>query len=307
MRRLGARLKWGCVLHDVGRTSFEEQQRARPRERRLRLPADWREWLLPTLNRAIAAIGFVVLPRVEERMGDPALAAVCIGAGGTAIALTILVWYTTAMIRRELVADAVTALVLVPATSLASGIELADARFGGRSLNFLAATLAILAIFLITATIGSLGGSARGPLAQASVLPGALVIAACIGGASRFSSGTFWQGVSLAWMAAAALTLLIAFLPQARRTLIPTLGYAVFAIVMLYLGLASGSGESIEGAVAALAAAATALPGFMMILLGQGPRARAMPPFEPPDEPEQPSPRDPEGAPPLSRSTGEGE
>jgi hypothetical protein len=90
-------------------------------------------------------------------------------------------------------------------------------------------------------------------------------------------------------MIAAVMTLLIAFLPWARRTLVPTLGYAAFAIGMLYLGLASGSGESIDGAVAALAVAATALPGFMLAVLGHGqrvPRSHIMPVEEAPDGPQ---------------------
>jgi hypothetical protein len=225
----------------------DDAARPRFRQPRLRFPVDWRDWIVPTLGRAAAAIGFVLLPQVEARIGDAALAAVCLAVGAVAIALAFAVWYTTALVRRELIADAVSLMVLVPAAGVASGIELADARFGGRSLNFLAATLAILAIFCLSATIGSMGGSARGPVAQASALPAALVIAAVIGGAGRFSAGSLWQGVSLAWMTAAVLTLAMGVLPPARRVFVPTLGYAAFAIAMLFFGLASGSGASIAG------------------------------------------------------------
>lgn len=247
---------------------IDDAERPRFREPRLRFPVDWRDWIVPTLNRAAAAAGFVLLPQVEERIGGAALAAVCVATGAVAIGLALVVWYTAALFRRELVADAISLLVLVPAASVASGIELADARFGGRSLNFLAATLAIMAIFCLTATIGSMAGSARGPVAQTSALPAALVIAAVIGGASRFSGGNLWQGISLAWMVAALLTLATAVLPPTRRVFVPTLGYAAFAIGMLFLGLASGSGQSIAGSTAALAVTATVFAGFVLIILG---------------------------------------
>lgn len=279
-----ARDREGAVEPPTFETPVDDAARPRFREPRLRFPVDWRDWIVPTLGRAAAAAGFVLLPQVEARIGDAALAAVSVATGAVAIGLALVVWYTAALVRRELVADAVSLLVLVPAAGVASGIELADARFGGRSLNFLAATLAILAIFCLCATLGSMGGSARGPVAQASALPAALVIAAVIGGASRFSAGSLWQGVSLAWMAAAVLTLAMGVIPPARRLYVPTLGYAAFAVSMLFIGLASGSGASIAGSTAALAVAATAFAGVVLIILGPGQAAR-MPSAPPPVTP----------------------
>ena len=93
----------------------DDAARPRFRQPRLRFPVDWRDWIVPTLGRAAAAIGFVLLPQVEARIGDAALAAVCVATGAVAIALAFAVWYTTALVRRELIADAVSLMVLVPA------------------------------------------------------------------------------------------------------------------------------------------------------------------------------------------------
>ena len=244
----------------------DQRKRRRFQRSRLRLPVDWRDWLLPAVSRGAAAVGFGVFPRVQEQLGDAALAAIALMAGAFAIGLAVLVWYSTSLIRRELVVDAIFLIVLVPAVSVASGIELADARFGGRSLNFLAATLAILAIFSIGATIASWGGSARGSVAQASVVSGGLVIAAVIGGASRFSGADLWLGVSLAWMVGGAMTLVAALLPPAFRGITLTSVYTMFGLVMLYTGLA-GSGEPIEGSVATLAIMATVFPVLVLVAL----------------------------------------
>ena len=104
-------------------------------KRRL-LPRDWRDWALSALLRACAAFGFLLVPTVESRVGDAALALVCIAAGSAFAAVVGYRWYTTRQpLRVELIADGIALVVLVPALALAAGIQAADSRFGGRDEN----------------------------------------------------------------------------------------------------------------------------------------------------------------------------
>ena len=198
------------------------------------LPRDWRDWSLSALLRASAAMAFVLVPSFEARFGDASLAFVCVLAASGIAAVAGYRWYTTRQPPRvELIADALTLIVLVPALALAAGIQAADSRFGGRDENVVAATIAILLIFLIVTVVARAADGQRGRQVAIAVLPAALSIAATIGGGDRFASGDFWQGASLAWIVAGCATLVYGFFPRSAGVIILSGVYGVFAIVVL--------------------------------------------------------------------------
>lgn len=182
------------------------------------------------------------------------------------------VWYTLRTpVRRDLAADAVTLACLVPTIVVASGIQLADARFGGRAENVLAAMGAVAAVFAIVAFIGASERGAGFGFVALAALPAALSVAAIIGGTTVFAGGQTWQGLSLAWMAAAGATLVYLVIP-ASRGWVSIVVFAGFAAAMLTLPdrrVTASTQADLDVALLTVAAVAA-----IIVLIGFAPSGR---------------------------------
>ncbi len=201
-------------------------------------------------------------------MGDASLVAICVVLGTVAAIVAGLSWhYSGGTVRRELAADVVSLVLVVPIVAVAVSIQVADVRFGGRGNHFLASAIAVFFGYLIVVVVATFAGAIRDRTSQVAVLPAALVIAAVIGGAGRFSSANVWKGVSLAWILAAAATFMFALLPRNLRGFIVPAVYIVFAIVVLATS-SSADGESMIGASSAgLATALTIVVGVVLVAI----------------------------------------
>lgn len=269
-------------------------------KRRL-LPRDWRDWALSALLRACAALGFLLVPTVETRVGDAALAFVCIVAGSGFAAVVGYRWYTTRQpLRVELIADGIALVVLVPALALAAGIQAADSRFGGRDENVVAATIATLLIFLIVTVIARAVDSERGRQVAIALLPAALTFAATVGGGDRFASGEFWKGAALAWIVAGVTTLIYGLMPRSAGVIVLSGVYGVFAIVVLLTRETQTGFQDANQSMGWLAVAALLVVGGIIAVAAffagrppRAPRYAPMPPTPPNEGLVQGSWRDP--------------
>jgi hypothetical protein len=231
-------------------------------------PADWRVWLLSATARAGVATGFLLVPTVRVQLGDASLAALCLVlAGGLAAALAGHLYVARERARRDLAADAVAVVALVPAAIVAASIHGADDRFGGRTENALAALATATMIFAIVALVAR--ADERITFADASVgaLGGALTLAAVIGNTPRFASGDVWQALSLAWMVAAASSVVFAVSPDRLRAFIPVAVYASFSLVIVLLPADTPSQSVNTGSLPIMALIAT---GAIMLLIAPG-------------------------------------
>lgn len=251
-----------------------QQTAHRPRARRRRpLPADWPVLLVLAISRAVVAAGFVFVPAFRPRLGDATLTVITIGLALGVAAAAGGVWHVLRTpVRRDLLADVVTLTCLVPTIVVASGIQLADARFGGRAENVLAAMGAVAAVFAIVAFTGASEGGTRFGFVALAALPAALSVAAIIGGTTVFAGGQTWQGLSLAWMAAAGASLVYLVAPGARGW-VSILVFTGFAAAMLTLPdrrVTESSRADLDVALLTVAAVAA-----IVVVIGLAPSGRA--------------------------------
>ncbi len=234
------------------------------------LPPDWRVWLLSATARAGVATGFLLVPTVRLQLGDASLAVLCFVLAGCVVAtLAGHLYFVRERARRDLAADAIAVLALVPAAIVAASIQGADDRFGGRTENVLAALGAATMIFGIVAIVAR--ADHRITFADASLgsLGGALALAAIIGSSPRFSGGDVWQALSLAWMVAALSSLVFAMLPGRARALLPIAVYGTFSLAILLLPADTPNQSVNTSSLPAMALIAT---GAVMLLTAPGKR-----------------------------------
>lgn len=226
-----------------------------------------REGLGYGLIRALCAIGFGLAPGASERFGDAGLTLVAVGLAFLMVLIVAGLVRMGRSIEWRLLADAVTLFVLTPVLVTASGIEVADARLGGRSANFLAAAAATLLIYLIVVTVATRAGSDRTVAAQIGALPGALAITAILLGTNHFSAGALWRGLAISWMVAAAVTVL-AMLARARaRVAVAPAAFALFALGVIFLQSSSGDDRALSSESSGIAMAAAAVVAVILVVI----------------------------------------
>lgn len=237
-----------------------------PRRKRAPLgwPAPgWRERVVPAIARGFCAVVFGGFGAIAARFGDAALTVTSLGLAGFVAAIA----YVAVKMQAEftvgtLVADVI-ALAVLPATLwIASGVMVADAQFGGNAGHFVLSILAVLSLTLVILAVAAVVNISAPRRAALGGMAGAFSVIAIIGGGSRFSSGSLPDGMSLAWMAAAALTLADGIVnPRARDTL-RVVGVSAYAGIVVVLGMTDNSlvsgntSNSVVGVLVALVIAA---------------------------------------------------
>lgn len=228
---------------------------------------DMRDGLGYGLTRAICAIGFGVTPVVGDRFGDASLAVISAGLGLLVFAVVAALMRMGRSTEWRLVADALTLLVLIPVLATASGIEVADARLGGRTANFLAAAVATVLIYTIVVIVATKAGGDRNAATQIGALPGALSITAIFLGASYFSAGTLWRGLTVSWMVAAIVTVLAMFVSLRARVAVAPGAFALFAVAIVFLESTNEDGRTLSSESSAIAMGAAVVVAILLVLI----------------------------------------
>jgi hypothetical protein len=273
-------------LDDSKRRAFTPRP-ARKRRQRPALPkAQFNLWHLRQsfgigLARAGCAVGFGFVPALGSRFGDSALAVAAFVLALGVAGIVLLLYRSNRPIEWTLMADAVTLLVLVPVLASASGIEVADARFGGRSLNFLAAATAVVLLYVVIVVIATRGGQERNAGSQIGVLPGALSITAILLGTASFSAAAMWRGLAIAWMVAAIVTVIAVIVPQRYRLFVAPAAFLVFAAAIVLPDALRGEGTSLSTGSSAIAVVATGCVAAILVFI---PVSNSAPVNEPPPD-----------------------
>jgi hypothetical protein len=212
-------------------------------------------------------MAFATMPALDDRFGAATLALMCAAMAALCVGSVYLVRNADVGQTWPLIAtDALTLLLLVPVVAVASGIEVADAQLAGQADNFAASAVAVIAVTIIiglTATVLSFRSPSLGQLA---LLPATLIVAAAIAGADRFSAGTLAQGLSVAWMVAALLTLVEGLSGAHIRPLLPASGFSIFAIAVALISR-NGTAAHVSTTNAAIALIVTAIAGGVLLLV----------------------------------------
>lgn len=277
------------IPDDSGRRAFKPP---RQRRRRPRRPAsvqrdfslwDLREGFGYGLIRALCAVGFGFVPSFDARFGDASLAVVSSGLAMFVFAIVLLLLHAGRPAEWPLLADAVSLLVLVPVIITASGIEVSDARLGGRSTNFLAAAGAVILVYLIVVVIATRGGADRTASSQVGVLPGSLSIAIILLGTEHFSAGAIWRGLSIAWMVAAIATVTAMFVSMRARLFVAPAAFALVAIGVVVPDFLGDSERSLSSGSSGIAVLSTAVVASVLVLIPLRPRSPTSRPAPPVD------------------------
>lgn len=218
-----------------------------------------------TLTRAGIAVGLLATPIFEERFGSVALPLMCVGlAITTALIAAGMRSSTRTLAWTQPATDTITLLIVVPVAAIASSIELADARLGGGSGYFAAASAATLgATAIVALSAASLHTQSRSRHAI-SVLPTPLIVAAVIAGADRFSAGTLTQGLAISWLVAAAVTAIDVYSDDQVGALLAPLAFAAFVVIVLVVARAEPASQS-TATKSALALVTTAIAGVTLL------------------------------------------
>lgn len=219
-----------------------------------------------------------MVPGVSNRFGDAALVIVCLLLGAAVACAAAMIYRAGRPLEWQLLADAMTLVVLLPALITASGIEVADARYGGRGENFLAAAIALVLLYVVVTTVATRGWSELRTLGQTGAVPAAFSITIILLGTNHFSAGGMWRGLSVAWIVAAGVTMLTTLVPgRYRHWVVPT-SFMVFAVGVVLLN-ASSEGRALDSGTSTVAALATATVAAILILvpLLAPPTQRTMP------------------------------
>jgi hypothetical protein len=228
---------------------------------------DMRDGLGYGFTRATCAIGFGLTPFIGGRFGDASLAIISAGLGLLMLAIVAGLMRMGRSTEWRLVADAITLLVLVPLLATASGIEVADARLGGRSTNFLAAAGATVLIYAIVVILATKAGADRNAATQIGALPGALSITAILLGTSHFSAGALWRGLAVSWMVAAIVTAFAMFVSLRARISVAPLAFALFALAIVFLESSNDDGRTLSSESSAIAMGADAVVAVILVLI----------------------------------------
>lgn len=268
---------------DSKRRAFRPPKQRRPR-RRVSLPSPdlwrFRREIGIGVVRAACAVGFALYPGVAIRFADSALTVLSLIMGVGVAALVFLIYRAGRPIEWQMLADSTTLIVLMPVLITASAIEVADARFGGRGVNFLAAAAALVLLFLVVTTIATRGWADRRQEGQTGALPAAFSITIVLLGTNHFSAGGMWRGLSIAWMAAAVVTVLSGVVPARMRPLVVPVAFMLFAVGVVVVN-ASAAGRALSSGASAIAALAVASVAAILILAPLiGPALTSQPPPE---------------------------
>lgn len=254
---------------DSNRRAFRPPKRPRRTFQRPSIPApdlwQYRHGFGIALSRAACAIGFGMVPGVSNRFGDAALVVVCLLLGLAVSGAVAMLHRAGRPLGWQLIADAITLMVLLPALITASGIEVADARYGGRGENFLAAAAALVLLYVIVTTVATRGWSDLRITGQTGAAPAALSITIILLGTNHFSAGGMWRGLSIAWMVAAGVTLMVTLSPGRFRQFVVPGTFLAFAVGVVMLN-ASSDGRALSSGTSTVAALATAVVAAILIL-----------------------------------------
>lgn len=231
----------------------------------------------------MCAVGFGFVPGLERNLGESALTAVSWGLGLLLLGGIVLLRRAGRPIEWRIAADAISLLVLVPVLVMASSIEVADARLGGRSLNLLAAAVATLLVYLIVVTVATRAGADRTPASQIGALPGALAILIILLGTEYFAAGAAWRGLSIAWMVAAVASVVSTFVSVHARAIVAPVALALVAIGLLVPDFLGESERSLSAQSSGIAVIVSALAALVLILVPH--RGRVRPVLPPPERP----------------------
>jgi hypothetical protein len=217
-------------------------------------------------------VGIGGLSRFEERFGALALPLLCLGLAVCCVAAVAVSQNLALGAAWPLLAvDVLTLTVLLPTVVVASGIEVADVRLGGRPASFLAAATAVVCVMVVVAILAFWLTVAAPSLAQLAVLPAALLVAVALAGAERFSAGHLAAGLSLAWMVASVVTILDGLSRHAVRSLLPAISFAAFVILVSLLAR-SGATAEVDARNTMIALVVTACAGALLLLMTAAPR-----------------------------------
>ncbi len=235
------------------RFSPPKPRRPRPQRRPLGWPSPgWRQGIVPSLVRALCALTFAGYSAFEARFGDAALVVASLGLA----AFVATIAYLSAKMQSEagvglLGPDAISIAVLPSALWVASNIQVADMHLGGSTLHFLLAAIAVLCVVAVVTMASTMLNLDRLTRAHVGVYPAGFSLIAILAAGSRFSSGEITEGLSLAWMAAAALTFAHGLVQPRSRPPLMVVGIAGFTLLIVVAGIAAGSPVS-NGSNAAL-------------------------------------------------------
>ena len=261
---------------DRQRRAFKPPRQRRRRERKPRGTSfnlwEMREGFGYGLTRALCAVGFGFVPGVSDRLGDSALTVVSSLLAAMMVAIFVGLIRLGRAPEWRLIADAVALFVLVPVLVTASGIEVADARLGGRSSNFLAAAVALVLIYAITAIIATRGGADRNAASQIGALPGALSIAVVVLGTTHFSASAIWRGLSIAWMVAAVATVLAMFVPLNLRALVAPVVFLLFTVGVVVPDFLSENEAILDAGSAGIAMVTVVVVALVLLFIPSAPR-----------------------------------
>ncbi len=255
---------------DSNRRAFRPPKRPRRTFQRPSIPApdlwQYRHGFGLALSRAACAVGFGMVPGVSSRFGDAALVIVCMLLGLAVAGAAAMLYRAGKQLEWQLIADAMTLMVLLPALITASGIEVADARYGGRGENFLAAAAALVLLYVVVTTVATRGWADLRLAGQTGAVPAALSITIVLLGTNHFSAGGMWRGLSVAWMVAAGVTLLVTLSPGRYRHVVVPVTFLIFAVGVVMLN-ASSDGRALSSGTSSVAALTTAVVAAILILI----------------------------------------
>jgi hypothetical protein len=227
----------------------------------------WKGSGVAALTRGFVAICLLAAPTFEARLGSAALPFVCVALAATcALIAAGMRSSSRASGWTSPAADTVTLLTVVPAAALASGIEVADSRLGGGAGYFAAAAAAVIGATAIVALVAASLTYGTPTSSSIALLPAPMIVAAVIAGADRFSAESFTQGLGMAWIAAALITVLDGLTSEQVRSLLPPLGFAVFVVLVVLIGR-SGSPSQVTATNSAIALVTTAIAGAALLWL----------------------------------------
>jgi hypothetical protein len=217
--------------------------------------------------RAWCGLCFAVVATLEERFGDTTLLLVALVLSVSTGVVTYFAWKMTSALATGLLAPDVLALaLLVPVLASASGVLVADQRLSDRGPYFLLAALATLGALGLIELLAVIGNANVPRQLALAALPAALCVAAVLGGGERFSAGAIHEGLSVAWMVAAVVTL-VDGLVAAPPNVVPVVAFTLIAVTIVLAGSSGGATSTITARNAAIAYFTTAAAGGSLLLL----------------------------------------
>ena len=230
-------------------------------------------------------MGFAAGPALEPRFGDATLLILGMVLGATVAAIVYVAAKLTAAQPAGTLAPDVLALALfVPILAAVSDVQVAGERPGSQNGYFFMAAIAALCVLGLVELVAALGNADRPLSIAVGAVPAALCIAVVLGGVERYSAGAITDGLSIAWMLAAAVTLVSGLL-RFTPTGIMVGAYALIAAVVLIVSRGSATTE-ISGGNRAIAFLVTLAAGASLAAMPRVARLVAGAPMRPIDVPD---------------------